>query len=261
MTFMSVLSKLKNKYLNTKNVKSAIDNSHKNDNSIISLLMKLVKFPYNIIISFVLLTFFPMIIIFLCLISSDTTLHLMQSVDPQNAYSNQYFGGNIGSAPVGEAATIEKSQRMKWLFPNGVPTSDNQMSKYLTVVKIPIKDKNGNASELSLNVHTKLSEEVKAVFQDLASINFPINASETSCYTWRYMASGTGSLSHHSYGVAIDLNATANPAVYWNKTPDPSNPYYNNENVVKIFKKHGFYWGGDWSPSYYDPMHFTYTGH
>ena len=43
--------------------------------------------------------------------------------------------------------------------------------------------------------------------------------------------------------------------------PDPKSPYYNNPQVVAIFKAHGFYWGGDWSPSFYDPMHFTYTNH
>ena len=35
--------------------------------------------------------------------------------------------------------------------------------------------------------------------------------------------------------------------------------FYNNEKVVAIWKKHGFYWGGDWS-NRTDPMHFTYTG-
>lgn len=31
------------------------------------------------------------------------------------------------------------------------------------------------------------------------------------------------------------------------------------DNVVAIWKKHGFYWGGDWK-SAKDYMHFTFTG-
>ena len=31
-----------------------------------------------------------------------------------------------------------------------------------------------------------------------------------------------------------------------------------NYNIAKIFKKHGFCWGGDWKPEYFDPMHYEW---
>ena len=37
-------------------------------------------------------------------------------------------------------------------------------------------------------------------------------------------------------------------------------PYSVTPEVVAIWKKHGFFWGGDWKSSK-DYMHFTYTNH
>ena len=162
--------------------------------------------------------------------------------------------------PAGEAVQVPLNDRMKWLFPNGIPKNESEMKAYLTQVTVPITDVNGNVSNKSLTVHKKLANEVLAIYQEMASIKFPVK-SDTYGYTWRYMASGTGSLSHHSYGVAIDINPDDNPAAYWGYKPNPNSPYYINDTVVSIWKRHGFYWGGDWSPSYYDPMHFSYTNH
>lgn len=115
---------------------------------------------------------------------------------------------------------------------------------------------------MSLRVHKQLAKEIQSIFEELLTVQgFYVNPGDTFGYNWRPMASGTGKLSHHSYGCVIDLNATANPPSYWGSKPDPKSPYYNNPQVVAIFKAHGFYWGGNWSPSFYDPMHFTYTNH
>ena len=52
-------------------------------------------------------------------------------------------------------------------------------------------------------------------------------------------------LSNHTFGTAIDLNASDNQRGTAGKM---------NRQVVAIFKKWGFAWGGDWH--YTDPMHF-----
>ena len=31
-----------------------------------------------------------------------------------------------------------------------------------------------------------------------------------------------------------------------------------NYHIANIFKKHGFCWGGDWGPKYFDPMHYEW---
>ena len=161
---------------------------------------------------------------------------------------------------VGEAASIELSSRIGYLFPNGLPTSSSAMQPYLTTISVPACDINGNIRNISITVHTKLADEVMAIFNEMAQLKFPLS-NEVYGFSWRGMASNNKNRSHHSYGVAIDINASSNPAVYWGSSPDPSDPYYINQTIVEIWKKHGFYWGGDWSKNYYDPMHFSYTNH
>lgn len=167
---------------------------------------------------------------------------------------------SIGSASVGEVAGIPLNQRMNKLFPAGVPTTKQQMEAYLTTIEVTTIDKSGSTKTRKLTVHKYLANEVKAIFDELLKIKFPI--SDAYSYSWRNMASGTGSKSHHSYGVAIDINASSNAASYTGGSYRPGkDPYSVTSEVVNIWKKHGFYWGGDWSGYYFDPMHFTYTNH
>ena len=70
---------------------------------------------------------------------------------------------------------------------------------------------------------------------------------------------GTSTLSAHGYGIAIDM--AVGKAHYWrwsSPQPDGSYPYRNSipAEIVRIFEKHGFIWGGAWY--HYDTMHFEY---
>jgi len=70
------------------------------------------------------------------------------------------------------------------------------------------------------------------------------------CYSPRFALHDPGaSISHHSWGAAIDLDVAENP---YGATPrmDPR--------IVGIFKRWGFRWGGDWLIP--DGMHFEYGG-
>lgn len=65
--------------------------------------------------------------------------------------------------------------------------------------------------------------------------------------------SRNGALSTHSWGIAIDLNPLTN-ALGTKGNMD--------QNIISIFRKHGFKWGGDWNGKNSDPMHFQYcTGY
>jgi peptidoglycan L-alanyl-D-glutamate endopeptidase CwlK len=76
-------------------------------------------------------------------------------------------------------------------------------------------------------------------------------------YVYRKIA-GTNRLSAHSYGIAIDINI--DHAHYWRWSNEEENKLkYKNKipiEIVKIFEKHGFIWGGKWY--HYDTMHFEY---
>lgn len=98
----------------------------------------------------------------------------------------------------------------------------------------------------------------------------------TSCFNYR-VVDGTDSLSKHAIGCAIDINPFYNPYVVFNKdgsgktyiSPEGSEiyadrsqdfPYKIDENDLcyKLFKEHGFTWGGDWN-SCKDYQHFQKT--
>src|SRR5574344_214152 len=69
--------------------------------------------------------------------------------------------------------------------------------------------------------------------------------------------SGTNRLSTHSFAIAIDLNKEYSNYWLWDKKGN--NIEYKNKiplEIVKIFEKHGFIWGGRWY--HYDTMHFEY---
>jgi hypothetical protein len=63
----------------------------------------------------------------------------------------------------------------------------------------------------------------------------------------------TGNRSMHAWGAAIDLNTKYSDYWMWSKGG------YRNRmpaEIVAIFEKHGFIWGGKWG--HYDTMHFEY---
>jgi hypothetical protein len=77
-------------------------------------------------------------------------------------------------------------------------------------------------------------------------------------FSWRPIA-GASRLSPHSWGIAIDLNPRH--GAYWRdrkKTGPEVEAMRNNypQEIVELFEKHGFIWGGKWS--HFDLMHFEY---
>ena len=157
---------------------------------------------------------------------------------------------------------IPLSSRMKWLFPSGTPNTELEIQSYLTQIQVPIYTKQKKKSTMTLTVHRKLANEIKAVFEEMAKIKFPIDPTCTAGYSWRPMASNSSKLSYHSYGCVVDVNWTHNGASYtsWPYKPK-TDKLAVNQKVVAIWKKHGFYWGGDWTGNSFDPMHFTYVNH
>jgi hypothetical protein len=69
------------------------------------------------------------------------------------------------------------------------------------------------------------------------------------CYAPRRIP-GSGSLSLHAWGLAVDLNASRNPQ---------GSPPRQDRRLVRIMERHGFSWGGRW-PTVPDGMHFELHG-
>lgn len=72
-------------------------------------------------------------------------------------------------------------------------------------------------------------------------------------FNWRPIA-GTKRLSAHSYGIAIDINPDMSSYWRWDKVYSYKNKIPRE--IVEVFEKHGYIWGGKWY--HYDTMHFEY---
>jgi peptidoglycan L-alanyl-D-glutamate endopeptidase CwlK len=85
-------------------------------------------------------------------------------------------------------------------------------------------------------------------------------------YYWRKVE-GESSLSSHSFGIALDINLRYSNYWLWDyqKTNKPISDLRTAKlqcqnripmQIVEIFEKEGFFWGGRWY--FYDTMHFEY---
>ncbi|MDQ0148312.1 M15 family metallopeptidase [Eubacterium multiforme] len=87
---------------------------------------------------------------------------------------------------------------------------------------------------------------------DIGNILYPASGT----YNYRVI-SGTGRLSPHSYGIAIDLRS--NPNDYWkwsSKEKGEERLSKYPEELVSAFEKNNFIWGGKWE--HFDILHFEY---
>jgi hypothetical protein len=99
--------------------------------------------------------------------------------------------------------------------------------------------------------HEALIPMLRAALREVVREGFAgsVDPSEYGgCYAARFVnripALG---LSHHSWGVAIDINVASNP---YGTRPD------QDPRLVEIFRRHGFLWGGEWLLP--DGMHFEF---
>ena|SRR5437868_1137975 len=108
---------------------------------------------------------------------------------------------------------------------------------------------------------------VNGVAQRLADISAELDTLPPSLKRYAYPPAGTyncrtvadtGQPSMHAWGAAIDINTAY--ADYWlgHRSSTEAGGYLNRIpiEIVEIFERHGFIWGGKWA--HYDTMHFEY---
>jgi hypothetical protein len=100
---------------------------------------------------------------------------------------------------------------------------------------------------------TAISAEIEALPPAIRHAAYPI-AGVLSCRA----VADTGAMSMHAYAAAIDLNVAISDYWLWREHKTGAIPYRNRMpyEIVDIFERHGFIWGGKWY--HYDTMHFEY---
>lgn len=171
---------------------------------------------------------------------------------------NRTFGSGSGGNTGDVANKGDKNARLQFLFPNGTPSNESAMRGYLTTIKVEILDRNGNPSTANLTCHKSLAGSIQSAYKEMKAKGF--RAYDNGCFNWRKMTNSTA-MSNHSFGVAVDINPGYNPYVSgtssstWNNAPAC---YKIQGDIVAIWKKYGFYWGGDYK-NIKDYMHFEYV--
>lgn len=116
--------------------------------------------------------------------------------------------------------------------------------------------------------HTVRITSVNGVDQQLAEISRELDGLPAEDKKYLYPIGGTyncrsvadtGQVSMHGWGAAIDINTAYADYWLWRGGRDGTMPPYVNRiplEIVTIFERHGFIWGGRWS--HFDTMHFEY---
>ena len=99
----------------------------------------------------------------------------------------------------------------------------------------------------------KVSAELDQLPASFDKFLFPL----AGTYNCRPIA-GTTRISAHGFGLAVDISTRHAHYWLWAKGKADPIPYRNAipPEIVTIFEKHGFIWGGKWY--HYDTMHFEY---
>jgi hypothetical protein len=100
----------------------------------------------------------------------------------------------------------------------------------------------------------QVSDEIDNLDPSIKRAAYPI-AGVLSCRP----VADTGAMSMHGYAAAIDLNLNYSDYWLWNSKSKSKAIAFRNrmpKEIVEIFERHGFIWGGKWY--HYDTMHFEY---
>ena len=203
-------------------------------------------------------------------------------------------GTRFGSlAPASDRVTVQNGFYYESLQPEvldyirgiSFPAEDTDVIsvediRYVHVLHIGA-DGNVHAGELIVN--RKIAEDITDIFIKLYEAGYPIEKiklideykgdddlsvqdNNTSAFNFRYVA-GSKHLSKHSLGMAIDINPLYNPYIVNGKVAEWGAPYTDrtkdfpykmtkDDLCVKLFKQHGFKWGGDCWKNTLDYQHF-----
>jgi hypothetical protein len=200
----------------------------------------------------------------------------------EEAQPPRFEGGVYGIGPDLRRVLVGRS----WHPGCPVPIED------LRQVRVSHWDFHGEVRTGPLVVNEMVAHDVLWVFKQLFRAKFPIKrvvlppkyrpprpqdywnknpTSPTGAFNCR-PATGSTSLSHHSYGWAIDINPLQNPYVrsdgtvlrhiakpYRDRSLHRKGMIHEGDIVVRSFARIGWEWGGHWH-TLKDYMHFSLTG-
>ena len=218
-------------------------------------------------------------------IAADTT----ENIEDTAAEVTETAEGSYEYAPGFTSSMIPDDVFERMLnvsYPEGCEVQTDEL-RYLRVLYI---DFDGKEQSGELVCNASIAEDLLEIFNEFYKADYRLEsvrlvddfggddtasmeADNTSCFNDR-LVEGTDRLSNHARGLAIDVNPFYNPYITYpggkqRISPKGSEPYADrsadfpykideNDLAYKLFKAHGFRWGGDWNSSK-DYQHFEKT--
>ena len=170
------------------------------------------------------------------------------------------------------ALTVELRQKLQGsTWHEGCPVEPRNLRE----LKLSYWDFGGRPANGTLVVHKDAAAEVALIFRELFRHGFLIErmepvenfggsddrsmeANNTSAFNCRDVTGQPGKFSNHSWGLAIDINPLTNPYVKDQTVlPLPGRAFLDRSRAypgavlagsysVKLFRSHGWTWGGSW---------------
>lgn len=208
-------------------------------------------------------------------------IHIEKNTADEEASEEKDLSENVIDSFTSEPLSQEVINRISGIsWKQGAPVGFDDLS-YVKVMYWGFDEKE-HIGELI--VHKKVAEEITEIFKELYEAKFPIEKmrlideydanddlsmadNNTSSFCYREVAGKKGTLSKHSYGIAIDINPIQNPFVKGDRiSPIEGKEFADRENVrkgmiikddicYKAFKERGWIWGGEWN-TLKDYQHF-----
>lgn len=188
--------------------------------------------------------------------------------------------GTFSAEPLPDA-TFDAMQGLSYKEGCPVPRED------LRLLHLSYIDFEGRSRTGEMVCNAAIAPDLLEIFEALYDARYPIasirlvdefgaddersmQADNSSCFNFRPV-SGSRTLSKHSYGMAVDINPFENPYVrtldgrttvepagakaYIDRTSGLDHMIDADDLCCRLFKEHGFVWGGDWK-SVKDYQHF-----
>ena len=200
---------------------------------------------------------------------------------PKNMSSQLFSWGTTNLSYINgkDLGKLSYSERIFYISNgNGIKNVDKQTAEsWQTTIIVPTWDFESKSSMnkvtkyRSLTLNKAIADYTYRIFAEIYnSPDKPVIDGELYAFSYRANVNNPSVLSQHSFGCAIDINASTNPngiagKTYeqWKAMPESTieeqqkkaKTIHSESTIVKVFTKYGFAWGGY---SWRDAMHFDF---
>lgn len=166
-----------------------------------------------------------------------------------------FAAGAVWAARPDGRAQVPPPDKRGWGHPGAPGSVQGEQFRVAQIITI-------RSHGVKVRAHRQAAALFKGFLDELSDAGYRIRQSDTGAYNHRFKRCATasaceGQLSDHSWGTALDVNWTTNPLGTHDgcriTTDLPTD-------ITALALRWGMRWGGDFSCSSKDPMHFEVTG-